>query len=407
MKEISYNKEVVEPGDRASALARVICEKSFNNCKAAKIITSSGSGKDRFRLPTGILWRHAVLERMLEKSIYETIGNDGAGGKPQFFALVGLPATFRNLGWEIITMTADDIARNGGFPVFMVNEINAKLITKENFKLFEAMMSGYASALAVAGLANPTGEIAIMRNSITAFCDNGTPDQLIMTWGGTCIGLQSKYMVLDGSRIEHGMPIVGFYEPGYRCNGGGQFTKIIINKWGTDVEEIKRNPEAMKFIRMLTIPSQSYARMISRMLGWKPNGDMDGKRTHIAAVAHITGGGIWGKFREILPPGVGANLYDMPRPAPVLVKAWKLAQGTHLEMTPYDFFSTFHGGCGMLVVTNDPYGVIKEAQKDGVRAGIVGDTMKSPLREVLINPHVSLGLGKCCISSEKGVISSN
>jgi len=73
LKEISYNKEVVEPGDRASALARVICEKSFNNCKAAKIITSSGSGKDRFRLPTGILWRHAVLERMLEKSIYETV----------------------------------------------------------------------------------------------------------------------------------------------------------------------------------------------------------------------------------------------------------------------------------------------------------------------------------------------
>jgi phosphoribosylformylglycinamidine cyclo-ligase len=388
---MNYNQEVIDPGDRASRLAKEICSQSYKNCPAVTVVPHQPSN---FRGPVGYLWKRHILEQMLEGSddpetswsLIEGVENDGAGGKPQFFTLVGDPDVFRNLGWEIITMTTDDFSRSGRFPAIMVNELNAKRITEANFPLFQATIEGYGKALEEAQLVNITGEIAIMKHSVTAFCDDPTDkEQFILTWGGTCIGLSRKDLLIDGSNIKPGMLIIGLWDPGYRCNGGTFFTNIILEKWGWP---LNRCDEMSSFVKGLTIPSQSYAKTINRLVGWNPDGSVGKQLVSIAGIAHITGGGVWGKFGEILPEGVGAYLASMPRPAEILLKGQELSWETNkYYLSDWEAYRTFHGGCGMLIVLSNESSaetVIREAKKDGICAVTVGETTRSKDNEIII-----------------------
>jgi phosphoribosylformylglycinamidine cyclo-ligase len=321
--------------------------------------------------------------------------NDGAGGKPQFFALVGTENVMRNLGWEIITMVADDFARSGRFPVIIANDVNVKKITKENYHLFESLMQGYGNALKIAGLVNVTGEVAVMKHSVTAFCDFNVNQQLILNWGASCIGLCHTDKLIDSSEIKPNMPIVGFWEYGYRCNGGTFFTNLILKKIGLDSRGLYFNAEAIKFSEKLTIPSKSYAKLITRVHGWKPDGNITEPLINIAGIAHITGGGIWEKFGEILPEGVGAKLDRMPEAAQILREAQELSWDIpELRLTDLQAYGTFHGGCGMLIICEtlrDAEWLIVEAERENIRASIVGETIISDDREIFIQSRFKEG----------------
>jgi phosphoribosylformylglycinamidine cyclo-ligase len=383
-----YKAEIIDPGDQASQLAHEICVKSYGNSPAVIIVPHQPGN---FRGPVGFVWQRELLREMThystepktgeiyDWSLIEAVENDGAGGKPQFLTLLGDLQAFRGLGWEIITMTADDFARSGRFPVVIANQMDAKKITERNFPLYQAVMEGYGAALRQSGLVNITGETAIMKHSITAFCDDGGDDQLILTWGANCVGLTRKDRLIDGSKIKPKMVIIGFWEPGYRCNGGTFHTNIIMERFGKDPRQIMQNPKAREFIKKLTVPSVSYAKTISRLLGWKPDGSAEEPLAEIAGIAHITGGGVWGKLKDILPPGVGAKLNHMPEPAEVLLEAQAMSVGTTFWLSDWKAYSTFHGGCGMLLIVdpNSANKVIEEARRDGIRAQVVGITTES------------------------------
>ncbi|MBU1256033.1 hypothetical protein KKH35_04130 [Patescibacteria group bacterium] len=265
-------------------------------------------------------------------------------------------------------------------------------------------MEGYGDALNQTDLVNITGEVAIMKHSITAFCDINPDEQLVLTWGASCIGLAHRDLLIDGSKIKPGMPIVGFWEPGYRCNGGTFFTNLLLEKFGPNIKSIMNNSEAMEFVEKLTIPSQSYAKTICRIIGWRPDGSVGQPLAKIAGIAHITGGGIWGKFKEILPEGVGAEFNSMPKPAEVLLQGQQLSWDTELYLTDYQAHGTLHGGCGAMIIPeteNDAGVIIRESIKDGFESravGIVGHTTESPEQEVII--HSRFAEGKV-LSSEK------
>ncbi len=392
--------EVIQPGDRASMLGRNICYNSHDNNPAVLVVPHQ---PNNFRGAVGFLWQPHILEQMLEAKIdpqtkkilkwtmLEQVENDGAGGKPQFFSLVGTPAVFHGLGWEIITMCADDFARSGRFPAVFLNAMDVKQITEKNFPSVNALFDGFGEALAQAHLVNITGEVAVMKHSITAFCDIDSPAQLVLTWGGACIGLAHHDLLIDNSRIESGMPIVGFREAGYRCNGGTFFTELLLKKYGSP-EMIMINDSAREFAEKLTVPSRSYARTVCRIVGWNDDGSVGTPLAGIAGIAHITGGGVWGKFKEILPKGVGAQLDGMPDPPKVLLEAQQLSLETDSPLSDWQAYSTFHGGCGMLMVAatlDDAHAIIQEAEKDGIEALVVGITIPQENNEVQIYSRFS------------------
>lgn len=385
----SYEKEVIAPGDRISRFAHQVCMRSYKNCPAVRIIPRQPGN---FRGQVDFNWKRHILQSMLnDDSMTQTVQNDGAGGKPQFFTLLGTDEVFYGLGWEAIEMCAEDIVRGGGFPAVMLNEVDFKRITEGNHHLAEAMFRGYGAALKRAGLVNITGEVAIMKNSITAFCDTGDDGQLILTWSGACLGLNHKDKAIDWSKVEPGMYLVGLLEDGYRCNGGTFFTNLLMNRCQVKTEgpkaiEIWRN-EFGDFIRRLVVPSKNYSRTVTRLHGWSPDGTVGRSIVDILGIAHITGGGIWNRLKDALPPGVGANLNRMPLPPRVLLEGQKMSRGTPYEMSDWSAYETTHGGLGMILVCRDQAGVktiVSEARKDGIKAVLVGDTTKSDCREVTI-----------------------
>lgn len=370
------------PNDRASKLAHKICIESYENCQAAIVFPHD---KENFRGPVGFTWKNHILNQMkysIDKrgivspgAMLQAIENDGAGGKTQFSTFLGGHEAFQNLGWEIITMTADDFARSKRFPAVMVNEINVKDITESNFHMFKALMEGYGKALKASNLVNLTGETAIMKNSITAFCDINSPCDLVLTWGGTCIGLSHRNLLTDNSKIKPGMIIVGLNENGYRCNGGTFLTRIIENEFG---ETARHNSKARNFVKKLIVPSVSYAKTITRIAGWNADGSIGEPLAEIIAAAHITGGGMK-KLREILPAGVHAYLDSMPKPPTVLLEAQEMSfNDSGLDLSDSQAYTTFHGGCGMYLIVpseEDAEIVIQEAWKDGIEAQVVGKTL--------------------------------
>ncbi|MFH1822423.1 MAG: AIR synthase-related protein [Patescibacteria group bacterium] len=381
-----YKEEVVDPGDKASKCAKDLCVSSYKNNPAAIIVPRQPGN---FRGAVDFIWAEHILQMMLEKKMFMTVQNDGAGGKPQFFTIIGTNEIYYRLGWEIIVMVIDDIARSGGFPVIFCNDVNAKKVTKDNFHLVEAMFSGMDHILSKARQINITGEFAIMKHSVTAFCDKNSDEQLILNWSGTGIGLSHQNKVIDGKNIKADMPIVGFWEPGYRCNGGTQHTNLILAKWAKgDIRNIWNSPLAMEFIKKLTIPSLSYAKTIARANGWLDDGSVTEPLSKMAVIAHLTGGGVK-KLKEVLPDGIGAYLHNMPEPAPVLLQAQEMSfDYPKLIINDEKAHTTFHGGCGMMVVCkteNDAKALVDEAGKDGIKAQIVGKTIKSEPTQILID----------------------
>ncbi|MCK4592683.1 hypothetical protein KAT63_04600 [Candidatus Parcubacteria bacterium] len=384
-----YKKNVIDPGDEVSKMASLVCKRSFKNSKAITIVSLQ---PENFRGGVGYLFKPEIIKKMAECeidpisgeitswTIIEVVQNDGAGGKPQFFTLVEDPEVFRGLGWEIIAMTADDLARLGILAIIIDNEIGVKAITKENMPAMQALFEGYELALKKSNIVNITGETAVMKHSITAFCDANSSEQLVLTWGASCIGLARKDLLIDSSKIKPDMIIVGFLEKGYRCNGGTFFTNLILEIFGPTMQDIQNNPEAIKFSRELTTPSISYANTICRIIGWNLDGSVGEPSAEIAGIAHITGGGIK-KLGEILPQGVGANLDSMPKPPKVLLQAQKMSRSIpSLRLTDSQAYTTFHGGCGMMIVAKtqeDANAIIEEAKKDGIDAQIIGKTTNS------------------------------
>lgn len=384
----TYRAEVINPGDAASKLAHEICVASYANSPLVEVVPLD---PNNFRGAVGFHWKPGILKEMSSGfsgegwRMLEVVENDGAGGKPQFFTLLNDERAFEGLGWEIITMTADDLARRGAMPAVIDNEMNVKRVTKANFRFFEAAMRGYGKALAETRLVNITGETAVMKHQITAFCDDRNDDeQLILTWGASCVGLLHRDTYVNPANIKPNMAIVAFSEKGYRCNGGTFLTNLITHNW-----KLSRGPEALAFVRQLTVPSQSYALCLNRLVGWQKDGTVGRPLANIAGIAHITGGGVWGKFREMLPEGVGARLYGMPEPPAVLLQAQQMSVGTPYEIPDLDCYGTFHGGCGAMVICPVPeYKIVTECAADhGIKAAIAGLTTESNNRQVDILSH--------------------
>ena len=66
---------------------------------------------------------------------------------------------------------------------------------------------------------------------------------------------------------------------------------------------------------------------------------------------------------------------------------------TDIKLTDHQAYGTFHGGCGMLLVIDeaDTNLIIQEAQQDGIKAQIVGETTNSEDSELIIHSRFKEG----------------
>jgi phosphoribosylformylglycinamidine cyclo-ligase len=410
----TYAEEVIKPGDAGSKIAK---EETFKTHGYNPAVSIWPQNPGHFRSAVAHSWAPHILDMMrlnFDKLgrrkrvpvMSEVTQNDGTGGKPQFFSLINTPEVWRGHGRDLVAMAADDM--RGCLPAWIDNEVCVQRMTDQNLPLFEALMQGYVEACEEAGLVNVTGELAIMKDQVTGWCDTQSDDQLLLTWTGSCTGLLYKDFNIFTRGIGCMMPIVGFLEDGYRCNGGGWFTKLLMAYYGS-AQAVRESDEAMEFVRRLTTPSKIYCKALARVMGWTEDAKIGKPLADIRAIAHITGGGL-GKLAEVLPERIGAHLDLMPIPPSVLLEAQEMSIHDSVPkkqmLTDEEGYTTLNGGIGMAVIVNcttDAVRLINAVEPFGIKAQIIGETWVTddPKNKLVVHSRFGLNPGKTIYPLEK------
>ncbi len=140
--------------------------------------------------------------------------------------------------------------------------------------------------------------------------------------------------VIDGSRAAAGDAVLGLASSGAHANGFTLIRKVIEDQ-GREYSEHFGDGRTLG--EELLTPMRIYVSAIMDLL----DAGVD-----VHAIAHVTGGGIPGNLKRVLPEGVGARLEKGRWHVPEIftkVAAWG-------DVSEEEMYDVFNMGLGMLVV---------------------------------------------------------
>jgi phosphoribosylformylglycinamidine cyclo-ligase len=286
--------------------------------------------------------RDKYLDPVLVSSV------DGVGTKLKIAFEMKMHHT---IGADLVNHCVNDIAVQGAAPLFFMDYLATGKIVPE---VAEKVVEGLADACKQNGCALIGGETAEM----PGFYPDGEYDL-----AGFIVGVVERERIINGKAVQPGDVILGLASNGLHTNGYSLARKLLfeIAHYTPDsyVNELKG-----KVGNELMHTHRSYWPMIKKLV----NADC------IAAIAHITGGGITENLPRVLPRGVAAVIEMGSWPVlPIFEHLQKLG-----NVPPDEMLRTFNMGLGMLLVV--PSAKFTKAQnildKIGEKAYTVGRIVK-------------------------------
>jgi phosphoribosylformylglycinamidine cyclo-ligase len=214
----------------------------------------------------------------------------------------------------------------GAYPLFFLDYIGiGKVIPKH----VEEIMMGLALACRENDCALIGGELAEMPSLYQK-------DDFDLV--GTIVGCVDEKNAISGKTISDGDVLIGFSSTGLHTNGYTLARKIVFDimklKPDSFIDEIEKTvAEALLAVH------RSYYPIL------KPFIDQH----IIKGLAHITGGGIPGNLKRIIPDGMSAIVTKNSWEVPPLFKL--LQQGGQVEEA--EMYRAFNMGIGMIAVVNE------------------------------------------------------
>ena len=146
-------------------------------------------------------------------------------------------------------------------------------------------------------------------------------------------GIVSRDCIIDGSQIREGDTLLAAASNGLHTNGYS-LVRMLMDK----MPQIKLDKiEGQTLIEQIMKPHTPYYRAVKGILG----------NRGVHGMAHITGGGIPGNLRRIIPAGLTACVeLDRIRMLPLFQYLQKVGKLSEEEM-----LSTFNCGVGLVIVT--------------------------------------------------------
>jgi len=244
------------------------------------------------------------------------------------------------VGGDLVNHCVNDIAVQGAAPLFFMDYLATGRLDPE---IAEKVVEGLAEACKHNGCALIGGETAEM----PGFYPEGEYDL-----AGFIVGVVEREKVITGKDVQVGDIVLGLPSYGLHTNGYSLARKLLFEVAGyspdTFVSEIKN-----KVGNELMRPHRSYWPIAKKMIAGEC----------VAAMAHITGGGITENLPRVLPKGTAAVIELGTWPVlPVFDHMQKLGNVPQDEM-----LRTFNMGLGMLVVV--PAKRFKKAETLLERAG--------------------------------------
>jgi phosphoribosylformylglycinamidine cyclo-ligase len=244
------------------------------------------------------------------------------------------------IGADLVNHCVNDIAVQGAAPLFFMDYLATGKLEPE---VAEKVVEGLAEACKHNGCALIGGETAEM----PGFYPEGEYDL-----AGFIVGVVERDRIINGKDVQVGDIVLGLPSNGLHTNGYSLARKLLfeIARYSpeTYVNEIKN-----KVGNELMRTHRSYWPVIKKMVAGES----------VAALAHITGGGITENLPRVLPRGTAAVIELGTWPVlPIFEHLQKLGNVPEDEM-----LRTFNMGIGMLLVV--PAKKFKKAQTLLDRAG--------------------------------------
>ena len=268
---------------------------------------------------------------------------DGVGTKLKIAFTMNVHST---VGADLVNHCVNDIAVQGATPLFFMDYLAAGKLEPE---IAEKVVEGVSTACKHNGCALIGGETAEM----PGFYADGEYDL-----AGFIVGVVERSKIITGETVAAGDVILGLPSNGLHTNGYSLARKLLFEVAAytpeTYVNEMK-NKVGNELLRT----HRSYWPIIRKLIAGEC----------VAALAHVTGGGITENLPRVLPKGTAAVIEVGSWPVQPIFKHLQ-----ELGNVPQDeMLRTFNMGLGMLLVV--PAKKFKKAQSVLERAGEKGYTI--------------------------------
>ena len=245
---------------------------------------------------------------------------DGVGTKLKIATSLGKHDT---IGQDLVNHCINDIAVCGAEPLFFLDYMAFGKLDPE---VASEIVKGFSIACKNNGCALIGGETAEM----PGLYQKGDYDL-----SGTIVGIVEKSKILKGDKITSGDVLIGIPSTGLHTNGYSLARKVLLEKY--DLNE-KVPPLNKSLGEELLSVHRSYLSLIKFM---KTNLDVKG-------ISHVTGGGIIGNTKRILPEGLKLKIDWEKWEVPPI---FKLIQETG-EISDEEMREVFNMGVGLIFIVS-------------------------------------------------------
>ncbi|NMW31903.1 phosphoribosylformylglycinamidine cyclo-ligase [Altererythrobacter sp. RZ02] len=245
--------------------------------------------------------------------------NDGVGTKLKLAIDFDRHDT---VGIDLVAMCVNDLIVQGAEPLFFLDYFATGALETG---VAQRVVAGIADGCKESGCALIGGETAEMPGMYAA----GDYDL-----AGFCVGAVERGEQLTGDKVAPGQVLLGLASSGVHSNGYSLVRRLAADKgWKLDRPAVFDADRLL--IDALIEPTRIYVKSLMPAV----------RAGKIAALAHITGGGLLENIPRVLPEGahaiVDADAWQQPR-----LMAFLQAQG---NIEPEEMARTFNCGVGMVL----------------------------------------------------------
>ena len=248
---------------------------------------------------------------------------DGVGTKLDVAKRVGV---YDSVGRDLVQHCINDILVQGARPLFFMDYV---AMGKLEPAVVSSLIRGCAESCRENGMALLGGETAEMP---------GLYKQGDFELVGFLVGAVERDKLLDGSRVRAGQVLLGLDSAGLHTNGYSLARRILFDLRKLDVDDRPDELEGRSVGEALLAEHRSYLGLLWPLL----------EEGRIAALAHITGGGLPGNVNRVLGKSFDAWIDRESWPTPPLFRMLVESGGLEID----EAHRAFNMGIGMVMLVD-------------------------------------------------------
>ncbi len=281
---------------------------------------------------------------------------DGVGTKLKVASAMNVLNT---VGQDLVNHCVNDILTLGAKPLFFLDYVGYSDIEPDGIT---KIVEGLSIACSANGVSLIGGETAQMPGIYN-------PGEFDLV--GFIVGTAFEDELITGDNITPGNKLIALLSNGLQTNGYSLARKVLLDDGRFKIDDRPEILDGKSIGEALLAIHPSYLRPIEKLM---PNFEIKG-------MAHITGGGLRGNFRRILPGNCDAIFDVSTLPAPPIFEL--IRREGEIEMD--EMFDVFNMGAGYVIAVEgeDSVGAVETLAQNDVSAVVCGEIIKGNRNVIL------------------------